>query len=68
MRWIQKPPVKIEPGTTRTVTKFLFWPRCYDNHDVRWLEFARIEEEYNHYWSTFYEIYYYGWKAQKFID
>lgn len=43
MRWtIKKDP---EDGDYRTVTKFLFFPKCI-NDEVRWLEIATFTQRY----------------------
>lgn len=36
---------KVKPRTTRTIKRFLFFPRTIDG-EQRWLEWARIEQQF----------------------
>ena len=42
MKWFEQP--KLIEGQTRTVKKFLWWPRTF-GRDSRWLETANIVEK-----------------------
>lgn len=50
MRW-----AATKNGDKRARTRFLFFPKAI-NHVVRWLEFAKWEEEYM-----------YGWTAKRWL-
>lgn len=66
MKWNKKSKPCIHVGERRIIEKFLFFPKCLWNikekkYEYRWLEFAKIEQEYrrvryrnNRYWSDMY--------------
>lgn len=59
MRWKQKPESQV--GDRRVITKFLLFPRNI-NREFRWLETAKIEQEYISDWYTCF------WINRRFID
>lgn len=68
MRWKAKP--KLIEGNTRTIKRFLFFPRCI-NKEWRWLEFASIDQKaeyvcvYANYMGKSYEL---GWVDQSWAN
>ena len=53
-------------GTTRTRTKFLWWPKRIWN-ETRWLERATWREEYLKIWDGG-DWYYEEWRKNEWID
>lgn len=58
MRWI-KPKI----GTTRVITKFLWFP-CKIDEETRWLERTTIIQKYCNWWDTNK----YKWVNERFLD
>ncbi len=44
MKFENKYTLKSQLGQTRTVRKFLLWPRSFESTHTRWLEYADIVE------------------------